>query len=75
MTQIKIQNDMTVETVDVDLTKIIQAFLSTAPTELQKKRVSRYLEQGNIEGIVEYVWAAIAYGKMYKIDFAKMYAV
>jgi len=74
MTQIKIQNGSKKEDVDVDLTKIAAVFLPTA-TELQKKRFAKYLEQGNVEGIVEYVWAKLEYNNMAMIEFAKKYSV
>jgi hypothetical protein len=74
MTQISIQNGSKKEVVDVDLTKIAAVFLPVA-TDLQKKRFAKYLEQSNIEGIVEYVWAKLEYDNMAMIDFAKKYSV
>lgn len=74
MTQVKMPTHGTFEIVDVDLTKIAAVFLPVA-TESGKKRFAKYLEQGNVEGIVEYVWAKLEYGKMPMIDFAKKYSV
>lgn len=74
MTQIKIQNGSKKEDVDVDLNKIAAVFLPVA-TDLQKKRFAKYLEQGNIEGIVEYAWAKLEYDNMSMIEFAKKYSV